>query len=804
MNSFWQDLRYGLRLLKKSPGFSMIAILALGLGIGANSAIFSVVNAVVLRPLPYPNPERLVMVGYAMREMSPPNFIDIRDQNRVFEKVAALQFWNATLTGVDEPERLQGFLVSPELFRLVGIEPFRGRSFQADEDQAGKDTVVMLSYGLWQRRFASDESIIGKKLTINGRTRTVIGIMPPEFQFYRPVDVWGPLVFDAGDLQARGTAFLIATARMKPGVTMQQAQGDVNGIARRLEQQYPTTNTNVGFSLISVHESVVGIAQTALLLLLAAVGFVLLIACANVANLLLARAASRQKEIAIRMSVGAKRKRLIRQLLTESILLSLLGGVLGLLLGGWAIRLLVANITRNNAINLPRVENISLDSKVLLFTLAVSLLSGILFGLAPALQISQVNLNDTLKEGGGGAASGVRSRRLRSTLVIAEVALSFVLLIGAGLMIRSFVKLLEVKTGFEPKQVLTMDVSLSPRKYAEPRQISDFYAKALDQLQRVPGVTAAGITSNLPLGGSDQSGLFFIEGQPTPVAGNIPRANLRFASPNYFRALGITLKSGRSFTDQDTANSIPVAIVNEAMVRRYWPNEDPLGKRIKVVSSPGVPEQQWLTIVGLVHDVKHSALSSQPRAELYQMYAQNPSNSMTFVVRTTTAPLSLIAPIKTEMLALDKEQPVYNIRTMEQVVSDAASPSRFSMILLGVFAAVALILAAVGIYGVMSYSVSQRTHEIGIRMALGASPRTIHKLVIEQGLKLVLIGEAIGLIAALGVARILAGLLYGVGTADPITFAGVLLLLLGVAMAACYFPARRAVQVDPLRALRYE
>jgi putative ABC transport system permease protein len=551
-----------------------------------------------------------------------------------------------------------------------------------------------------------------------------------------------------------------------------------------------------------LHDSVVGIARLALYLLLAAVAFVLLIACANVANLLLARAATRQKEIAIRVSVGAKRFRLVRQLLTESVVLSLLGGLLGLLVGAWGISLLAANIVKNNVINLPRPEQIGLDRWVFVFTLAVSLLSALLFGLAPALQSSKPNLNVTLKE--SATASSGPSRNLRSLLVITEVALSFVLLICAGLMIRSFVKLLQVNTGFDQRQVLTMDLSLSPRKYVENNQVGAFYTQALDKIKNMPGVTAVGITSNLPLGGSDRSGSFYIEGRPTPVAGDVARANLRYASPDYFRALEIPIKAGRSFTDQDNETAVPVAVISEAMKRRYWPNEDPLGKRIRVGTPPGAPEAPWLTIVGVAGDVRHSALSAQPLSELYQMYAQSPLHGMTFVVRTSADPLSFVGTVKNEVAQIDRDQPFYNIRTMEKVVSDSAALSRFAMVLLAVFAGVALVLAAVGVYGAMSYSVNQRTHEIGIRMALGASPPKILKLVVEQGMKLVLIGELIGLIAAFALTRVLTGFLFGVNSADPVTFAAVMLLLFGVALAACYFPARRATRVDPLNALRYE
>lgn len=802
INSLVQDLRYGLRMLGKHPAFTLMVVVALALGIGANSAIFSVLNAVVLRPLPYPEPERLVMVGYELHEISPANYMDLKEQNQVFENMGAMEFWNATLMGVDQPERLQGFLVTADLFRTIGVAPIMGQTFQPGQDVAGNNNVVMLSYGVWQRRFAGDPNIVGKTLTINNRQRTVIGVMPPDFQFYRPVEAWAPLVFTPEDRQRRGAAFLISVGRLKPGVTIQQAQGEVNNIAARLEQQYPTTNTNIGFPLIGLYDSVVGIARVALYLLLAGVGFVLLIACANVANLLLARAATRQKEIAIRVSVGAKRKRLIRQLLTESVLLSLVGGLVGLLVAGWAISVLAANIIRNNVIRLPRPENIGLDSTVFFFTLGVSLLSAILFGLAPALQSSKPNLNETLKESGN-ASGGLRSRHLRSVLVITEVALSFILLICAGLMIRSFVKLLAVNTGFDQRQVLTLDLYLSPLKYAD-NQVGAFFTQALDKIKNLPGVTAVGFTSNLPLGGSDRSGSFYIEGQPAPVAGNIPKAHMRFASPDYFRALGIPIKAGRSFTDQDDEKAVPVAVISETMAKRYWPNEDPLGKRIRVFTPPGVPEAPWLTIVGVAGDVTHSALSAQPFAELYQNYAQSPLRLMTFVVHTNTEPLSLAPAVKSAVAELDRDQPFYNIKSMDQVVADSASLSRFAMVLLGIFAAVALVLAAVGIYGVMSYSVSQRTHEIGIRMALGASPPKILKLVVEQGMKLVLIGELIGLVAAFALTRVLTGFLYGVGSADPVTFAGVMLLLFAVALAACYFPARRATRVDPLNALRYE
>jgi putative ABC transport system permease protein len=797
-------MRYAVRILRKNPGFSFAAVLALTLGIGANTAIFSIVNAVVFRPLPYKDPDRLVMLGYAYHEASPGNFLEWRERNHVFESMAALQFWTANLTGDDNPVRLYGYAVSPSLFPMLGVQPALGRAFAPDEEEPGKDNVVILSHALWQSRFGSDPALIGKTLTINGKVRTVVGVMPPNFQFYEPSQIWIPLPFDADDRNARKANYLIAVARLKPGVTLQSAQADMTNIARVLEQQYPETNTNAVVKLVPLYDVIVGSIRPALLMLMGAVIFVLLIACANVANLLLAHSASRQKEIAIRVAIGAGRFRLIQQLMTESILLSMLGGVAGLLMAIWLTHFLVATMPESAESLLPRLKELTIDGRVLGFTLFISVLTGVVFGLAPALQISRPDLNETLKEGSKGVAGGFRGRRLRSLLVVTEVALSLILLISAGLMIRSFVNLLEVNPGFNTNNILTARISLSPQKYRDAGEMTAFYQQVLERIKTLPGVQGVGLVSNLPIGGGDQSGGFIIEGQPAPKPGEMPIASIRIASPDYFRTLGIPIIRGRSFTEQDTSGQPAVVLINETLAHQYWPKDDPIGKRVKNPGQAGTTEPPWLTIIGVVGDIKHGALTANPKSELYFNYLQGPARNMVFVIHTASEPLALGPAVRAQVLSVDKEQPLSDIRSLDEIISDSVYLNRFSMVLLGIFATVALILATVGIYGVMSYAVTQRTHEIGIRMALGAEPRDILRLVVKQGLMLGLIGIGLGLLAAFAVTRVMESLLYGVGVSDPLIFVAVSLLMAVVACLASYIPARRATRVNPLIALRYE
>jgi putative ABC transport system permease protein len=810
MNMFgdlWQDLRYGVRMLVKTPGFTIVAAVALALGIGANSAIFSVVNTVLLRPLPYKDPDRLVMVwedatkhGYPRDTPAAANYVDWRDQNQVFEGMAAIVEWDFNLTGMGEPERIDGRRVSANLFPLMGVEPYLGRTFLPEEDQPGANRVVILSHGLWQRRFGSDANITGKPLTLNGVSFTVVGVMPPEFQFpSREDELWIPIAFSPREAANRGRHYLEVVARMKPGVTLGQAQAEMNTIAARLQQQYPDSNTDLGAAVVPLHEQVAGDIKPALLILLGAVGFVLLIACANVANLLLVRAAVRQKEIAIRVALGASRSRLIRQFLTESILLAAAGGVIGLLLSVWGVNLLRAFIPEN----ISQAKEIAIDARVLGFTILVSLLTGLIFGLAPATQASKFDLNETLKEGGRDSAAGSRGNRIRGLLVIAEVAVSLVLLIGAGLLINSFMRLLNVDPGFRANNLLTMSIVLPPLKYPDQTRRSAFYTDLLSRVEALPGVRSASVTNWVPLVSQGDSVGIYIEGRPAPAPGQEIIVVTRVVSPHYFPTMGIELLRGREFGEQDRADSAAVVVINETMARRYWPGEDPIGKRV----TPGDPNDpnDWCQIIGVVKDVRQFKLDDDPKPQMYLTYEQAGFFAPRYlVVSTEVEPLSLAPTVRNTVWDIDKDQPVSNIATMEGVLSESVARQRFSMLLLGIFATVALVLAAVGIYGVMSYSVAQRTREIGIRMALGAQRGDVLKLAVGQGLKLVSTGVVIGLGTAFLLTRVMSSLLFGVSATDPITFITISLVLIGVAVLAIFIPARRAARVDPIVALRYE
>jgi len=796
-----QDIRYGVRMLLKHPGFTLIAVVALALGIGANSAIFSVVNAVVLRPLAYAEPERLVMVwekrprqNRERNPVSPADFFDWRNENKVFEQMAAVDARDFNLTGMDQPERILGSVVSANFFQTLGVAPLLGRAFLPEEDHLGANRVAVLSYGLWQRRFNSDPGIVGKTLALNGESYEVVGVMPARFQFLSSqFELWTPLVFSDAEASARGSHSLAVVARLKPSVKLEQARAEMDTIARRLEQQYQV-NAGHYTNVIPLHEAIVGNVRLALYVLLGAVGFVLLIACANVANLLLARAASRQKEIAVRTALGATRTRIVRQLLTESVLLSLVGGALGLLLAMWGVELLVALLPPEA----PRASEINLDGRVLGFTFAVSLLTGLVFGLAPALASSKPDLNDALKEGGRTAAGGFKRNRIRGLFVVAEVALALVLLIGAGLLIKSFMRLREVNPGFDPQNVLTMQLSVPKAKYPDNKQIAAFFQETLQRVGNVPGVTEAGAVSSLPLSGSGATRFFAIDGGPPTPPGQGPNAGYDVASPGFFGALKIPLLNGRDFTERDNADAPPVVVINETMARRFWPGEDVIGKRLAIGGQP------WRTIVGVVGDVRHSSLDAEPRPQMYFSYLQDTLPFMSLAVRTTTDPASMVAALRSEIHAIDKDQPVFAIKTMNEVLARSVSQRRLYMTLLGIFAGIALLLAAVGIYGVMSYSVTQRTHEIGIRMALGARSSDVLRLVVGQGMTLALVGVVAGLIAALAMTRVIASLLYGVSATDPATFAIVSVVLTTVALLACYIPARRATKVDPMIALRHE
>ena len=804
------DLRYGARLLWKNKGFTAVAVVALALGIGANSAIFSVVNTVLLRPLPYKEPERLVMVweddakhGFPNDTPAAANYADWRDQNQVFEGMAAMADQSFNLTGSGDPERIDGKRVNANLFELLGVAPQHGRAFAAEEDRPGGNKVVILSHALWQRRFGSDAGLVGRTLTLNGEAHTVVGVMPAGFQFPdRQAELWVPIAFTQQEAANRGRHYLEVVARLKRGVTLEQARAEMSTIAARLQQQYPEQNTDLGASVVPLHEQLVGDIRPALLVLLGAVGFVLLVACANVANLLLARAAGRQKEIALRTALGASRLRLVRQFLTESVLLAALGGAVGLLLSVWGVTLLKSFIPEN----ISQVKAIAVDARVLGFTVLVTLLTGLVFGLAPALQASRFNLNETLKEGGRDAAAARGGNRVRGLLVVAEVAVSLVLLVGAGLLINSFLRLRSVDPGFRTDNLLTMSVVLPQQKYPDHARRTAFYTDMIRRVEALPGVRSAAVTNWIPLVMQGDSIGVTIEGQPDPVPGQgkLPVLMTRVVSPHYFGTMGIPVLRGRGFEEgRDREDSPCVVVIGEAVARRYWPDEDPLTKRI-VPGRPQTPED-WCQVVGVVKDVRQTDLSAEPKPQMYLTYEQAgffaPRH---LVVKTEGDPLALAGTVRKTVWEVDRDQPVSNVSTMEGVLSESIARQRFSTLLLGVFAGVALVLAAVGIYGVMSYSMAQRTREIGIRMALGAQKRDVLKLAVGQGLKLVAVGVGIGLAGALALTRVMSSLLFGVSATDPLTLVTISLVLVAVALLASYIPARRAAKVDPLVALRYE
>ena len=809
MSTLFQDLRYGARMLRKRWGFTAIAVITLALGIGANTAIFSVVNAVVLRPLPYQNPERLVMLwgtnakdGNLQQPASYAEFNDWKNQAQSFSAISgASPLWNFVLTGGNEPESIQGLYVSANLFPMLGVTPARGRAFLPEEDRTGGTPVVIVGHGLWQRRFGSDPNLIGKTLTLSGTSSTIVGIMPPGFQFLEPAaEVWVPLAQNQFANSARIVRLFSAIGQLKEGVKPEQANAEVAAIGRQLEKQYPDTNTGIGVRLVTLHEQMTGKFRFALLLLFGAVGLVLLIACANVANLMLVRSAARQKEIAVRAALGAGRTRLIRQLLTESIALSVIGGAGGVFVATWGIELL----QRLNPVQLPSYNKIGVDAAVLGFTLAASIVTGIVFGLAPALQASKLDLNATLKDGGRSALSSVGQHRLSNLLVIAEIAMALVLLVGAGLLIRSFVRVLNVNPGFATDRALTLQLGLPNATYAQPQQRIAFYQQLEERLKALPDVTAVGMVTRLPLLAALNNVTSFVtvEGRPVP-AGQRPEIDFRRASTDYFKAMGIPLLSGRLVTEEDVANNNGAVLVNEALAKRVFPGEDPVGKRISTATNTG-QNTQWQTIVGVVGNVRHLGLDVEPRPEIYYHANTSPPFGPVYIIRTASDPKNLIAAVRAKVRELDRNLPISNINTMEQLVAQSVAQRRFGMILLGIFAGLALLLAGIGIYGVMSYAVTQRTQEIGIRMALGAERRDVLKMVLGQGMVLTLIGIGIGLAAAFALAQLMTGLLFGVKASDPLTFVLIALLLASVALLACYLPARRATKVDPMVALRYE
>ena len=794
-------------MLVKTPAFSLLAILTLGLAIGANSAVFSVINAVLLRPLPYEKPEQLVRVFGTQPQLAeaptaPANFLDWQEQNQSFERIATFVGQGFNLVGGDKPERVRGMRVSAELFQLLGVQPALGRAFHTEEDQVGRNRVVVLSDQFWRSRFAGERSVIGRTITLNDQAYEVVGVMPPGFAFPNErTQLWTPVAFSDTERALRSTNFIHVIARLRPGLTLQQAQEQMSALARRQAELYPDTNTGVGVKLVTLSEQTVGNVRPILIVLLAAVGFVLLIACANVANLLLARAAERQREMAIRSALGASRARVVRLLLAESLVIALLAGAAGLTLAIWGLDLLLAL----KPANLPRAAEIGIDPRMFGFTALLSLLTGVGFGLVPAWHVSKPDLNEGLKESSRSATGGPGRQRLRGTLVVAEVALSLVLLIGAGLMIRSFARLLAVDPGFDPANVLTAFVSLPPAKYPDASRQAAFFDQLLQRTQNLPGVVAAAAASDLPLYGGSSTG-FDIEGRARSEAGQRPLVEYRAISPEYLRAMGMRLIAGRAFSARDTADAPGVVIINETLAKKYFPNEDPIGRRLGLSGPPDMRE-----IVGVVADVRNYGLDAEVKPEAYVPFLQNAPEYLTavaagmnIVVRTVNDPTALASAFRAQVQALDKDQPVAEISTMEVQLAESIAQRRFNMLLLAVFAALALVLAAVGIYGVIAYTVAQRSHEMGIRLALGASRADILKLVFSDAMFTTLTGVTVGLIAALALTRLLSSLLYDVAPTDPLVFLGLAALLILVALIATYVPARRAMRLNPIAALRHE
>ncbi|MCM3901008.1 MAG: ABC transporter permease [Pyrinomonadaceae bacterium] len=811
METLFKDIRYGVRSLLKHPGFTAIVIVTLALGIGATTAIFSVVNTVLLRRLPYPRAERIVAIqeldpAGKRVQVTPANFLDWRAQNTVFEHLAAILTRPANLASEDQAERIEIAMTSANFFAVFGTEAERGRMFIPADEQAGHAPVVVVSHALWQRRFGSDPELVGKSITLDGQGYTVVGIAPSGFQYPDKTEAWlppfrlAPALNERMDVtQVRGFGFLSAVGLLKPGVSLQQAASEMETITARLRQQYPDTNNRRFNRVVSLHTHLVGDTSNMLWLLLGAVSFVLLIACANVANLLLASAASRQKEMAIRAALGASRWRVIRQLLTESTILAVGGGGVGLLLALWGVALMTKLLPRD----FPRLADINVDWRVLGFTAAASVLTGILFGLAPALQISKTRVHESLKESGRGASGGQRHNRLRSLLIVAEVALSVVLLVGAGLLFRSFMELQSVNTGFTPQQVLTLRLTPSGTNYTRDADYISFYRQVIERISAMPGVHAAGAINTLPLSKGPTAG-FRIEGRPPLTPDKWPGANYRSVSPDYFRAMNIPVVAGRGFNDRDKEGAPLGMMINQALARRDFPNENAVGKRINLGPNDSKGQPIWFEIVGVAANVRSLELSEEPAPEFYLSLLQDPFSGMSVVIRTAVEPAGLISEIRRAVTEVDKSAPVSDVKTMDHIVSDAVTQPRFNLFLLGLFGGIALLLSAAGIYGVTAYSVTQRTHEFGIRMALGAQVGDVLKMILGQGMLLIVVGIAVGLVASFALTRLMKSLLFGVSVTDPLTFVAITLLLTPVALFACYIPARRATKVDPLVALRYE
>jgi len=812
------EFRFAFRNLIKTPGFTVVAVITIALAIAANTAVFSLVNALLIRPLPFKAPESLVLLfekfsaqGLDQIPVSAPEYVDWEKQTRSYERIAAFNFADFNLTGGDMPERIQGAAVTPSLFPLLGVQPIKGRVFNDSEFGEGNDGVVVISERLWRRRFNSDPQLVGTQVSVNGRSFTVVGIMPAIFEFPLPLfgvqggtfaeraDMWKPIAFTKQEMESRGSRSYGVIGRLKPGVKIAQAQAEADTIVANWHPLFPDNYepaTKFGATIYPLHNLVIGGMRPALMILLGAVAVVLLIACANLTTMLLARAGAREREFAIRLALGAGRMQLVRQMLSESILLALAGGTAGVVLAIWGLDLLRSI----GAQTVPRIAEVNLDLRVLLVTLGVAVLTGVVIGLIPALASGKPELTEALKEGGRGSTSGLRRNRLRNALVIAEVALALVLLVGASLLLKSFVRLQNVHPGFESGNVLTMEVALPLLKYPRGKPVADFYAEATRRIKALPGVEAAGFTTILPLSGSNSDSSFAIEGRDPTVEKVYPDEEVRWITPEYFSVLKVPLLQGRFFNEGDQLDGPGVVIVNNSFAKKWFPNQEVLGKRI-TFNDPRKPDVKWITIVGLVGDMRHRGLDLDPKPEYYLAHNQTPYRGMILTVRSTQDPRSLTSAIRREISRLDPDLPAANVRTLEQVAADSIAPRKLSVVLIGVFAAVALVLASVGIYGVMSFLVVQRTHEIGVRMALGAQRADVLRLVIGRAAKLVLMGTGIGLLLGVMSSRALRALLFNVGAFDLMTFFTVTIALIVVSLLASYIPAVRATRADPMIAL---
>jgi len=817
METLLKDIRYGIRGLVKRPGFTVIALITLALGIGANTAIFSVINAVLLRPLQFKDPEQLAIIwedaafaGFPQNTPAPANYFDWKNQNQSFADMAACAEASFNITGDGEPERVMAFSVTSNFFPLFGVQPLIGRGFLPEEDRPGSNRVVVLSHSLWQSRYGGDPQILNREILLNGEKHTVVGVMPASFQFLeREVRMWVPIAFTSEDITNRGGHYLKVIARLKPGVTVTQAQADMNAVMARIVKDYPneTFDGKLGAIVMPLREQLVGETRSSLVVLLVAVAFVLLIACANVAGLLLARAVSRRREIALRVALGASRLRVVRQLLTESLLLAAVAGVLGSLLAYWSFAFLQGLVPPEMAL----LTSLNLDTRILAFTLLISIVTGVIFGLVPALQSANIDLNDALKQTSTRATS---TGRLRNALIVSEVALSLVLLVGAGLLIQTLFQLFRQYSMLEPEKVLTLRTVL-PReswgdregKYSSPQQRNNFYEQVLQRVEHMPGVVSAGYSTSVPLLWKGGTSGFYPEGVKDPIPGMAYDANHRQVTPDYLKTMNIPLRQGRYFTKGDNEHALPVAIINETMARQYWPGENALGRRFKI-GDPDDPERPWTTIVGIVADVRQMGIDEPVKAEMYLPNRQITHNPWfiprDLAIRTNGDPMQLVGAVRQAIREVDPDQPVSNVATMAEVLGDEAAQRRMGMIMLVAFASLALVLASIGIYGVLAYFVTQHTNEIGVRLALGATPRNILFLVLKKGMGLTLIGVAIGVAASFAFTRWMSSMLFGVKASDPLTFVAVPLLLGLVALLACAIPARRATKVDPMVALRYE